>query len=59
MFDARLWSDVVSLHRLTFDRGSSNLGCDTKVYEPSKRALFGTASHFSEAVVIKSRTVPT
>ena len=31
---------------------------DTKVYEPPIRALFGTASHFYEAVVLESRTVP-
>ena len=28
------------------------------VYEPSTRALCGTASHFCEAVVLKLRTVP-
>ena len=31
---------------------------DTKVYEPGTRALLGTASHFCEAVVLESRTVP-
>jgi len=32
---------------------------DTKVYEPSIRALLGTASHFCEVVVLELRTVPT
>ena len=32
---------------------------DTKVYEPSIRARLGTASHFCEAVVLRSRSVPT
>ena len=31
---------------------------DTKVYKPEIRALLGTASHYCEAVVLKSRTVP-
>ena len=31
---------------------------DTKVYEPYIRALLGTASHFCEVFVLKSRTVP-
>ena len=31
---------------------------DTKVYEPDIRALLGTASHYCEAVVLKSRAVP-
>jgi hypothetical protein len=31
---------------------------DTKVYEPEIRALLGTVSYYSEAVVLKSRTVP-
>ena len=31
---------------------------DAEVYEPSIRALLGTASPFCEAVVLKSRTVP-
>jgi hypothetical protein len=29
---------------------------DTKVYEPEVRALLGTAAHFCEVVVLKSRT---
>jgi len=30
---------------------------DTKVYEPHIRALLGTASHFCEVVVLKSKTL--
>jgi len=31
---------------------------DTTVYEPSIRALLGTASHFCEVVVLKLRPTP-
>ena len=31
---------------------------DTQVYEPQIRALLGTATHFCEVVVLRSRTVP-
>jgi hypothetical protein len=31
---------------------------DTKVYEPSTRALFGTASYLCEVVVLELRSVP-
>jgi len=31
---------------------------DTTIYEPSVRALLGTASHFCPVVVLKLRTVP-
>ena len=31
---------------------------DIKVYEPQMRARFGTASHFCEVVVLKSRIIP-
>ena len=31
---------------------------DTNVYEPQIRALPGTVSHYCQAVVLKSRTVP-
>ena len=31
---------------------------DAKVYESEIRALFGTASHFCEVVVLELRTVP-
>jgi len=37
----------------------SSLGLsDTQVCEPSIRALLGTAPHFCQVVVLKSRTVP-
>ena len=31
---------------------------DTQVYEPEKRALLGTASHFCEALALQLRIVP-
>jgi len=36
---------------------SSLESSDTQVYEPSTRALLGTASHFSEVVILKLRRV--
>ena len=44
--------------RMIFDKTHVHLGLsDTKVYEPSKRALLGTTAHFCKVVVLELRTV--